>query len=378
MNKELERVDSILSKTIDVMEEGRDEVFVISENSRIDLMHREAELLKTQNLITFVIEEINQLETAEKESRILYNALTKDDSNVSSIEISKAQAEAEKLLSTLKDKRQLEKTLIMRRTTLEFHIKNAKDVLQHAESLTNKMGAALEYLTGSLLEEIAEAKISRNLGMQIIRVQEEERKRISREIHDGPAQFMANVVMKADLCEKLLNKDPGRTRRELGDLKKQVRNSIGDIRRIIFDLMPMSIEDLGLIPTSLHYIEGLKKKHRINISFSYNKGSKISISNLVSLSVFRIIQESLNNVIKHAEANKVDVDLNIDANELYLKIRDDGKGFVNRDRGSFNINSGFGIFGMKERVRLLDGEFKIMSTEDGIDGCEINVKIPLK
>lgn len=378
MNRELKKVDSILEKTINVVEEGRDEIFKISENSRIELMHRKAELLKTQNLITFLITEIDELEQSEKESRTMYNAFLKNPENFSNDEINESQKKTELLLMELKNKKKLEKDLIARRTTLEFYIKNAKEVLQRTESLTNKMSTALEYLTGSLLEEIAEAQISRNLGMQIIKIQEEERNRISREIHDGPAQFMANVVMKADLCEKLLDIDIDRTRRELLDLKKHVRNSIGDIRRIIFDLMPMSLEDLGLIPTATHYIEELKKKNRIKINFVHNKVPTINVDKLVSLSAFRIIQESLNNIIKHSKASNVDIELSIEKKELILTVKDDGKGFKESERNKFNTDSGFGIFGMKERIRLLNGDFSLKSTEDGINGCEIRVKIPLE
>lgn len=377
MSSEMERVDGILGKTIDVMQEGRDEVFKVSENSRLEMLHREAELMKTQNLIKFVISEISELEQSEKSSRNLYLAMSKEDSKFSADELNELFHETEKMSYSLREKRELEKNLIMKRTTLEFHLKNAKELLKRAENITNKMGLALDYLTGSLLDELEEAKISRNLGIQIIKVQEDERKRISREIHDGPAQFMANVVMKADLCEKLLDKDVERAKRELGSLKNQVRDSIGDIRRIIFDLMPMSLEDLGLIPTLTHYIEELKKNTKIDVDFVYKNEPLVKLTNIVALSVFRVVQEGLNNVLKHSEAKSVLVDLSIGSKELNLRIQDDGMGIGNNKQDGVGLENGFGIFGMRERVRLLNGKFSIVSNEKGVDGTKLSVKIPL-
>ncbi len=377
-NPELEKVDNILKSTVDTMEEGRDEVFRISENSRLEVMHRESELVKTQSLIGYVISEIEELEKQEKSGKWLLKAIQKEPEKFPDKNEADVFRETEEIRKTLQEKRKLEEELKVKRTTLEFYLKNAREVLKRTESLTNKMGSALEFLKGTLVDVIEESKVSRSLGIQIIRMQEQERKRVSREIHDGPAQFLANVVMKADYCEKIIETDTARAKGELKSLKNQVRDSMSDIRRIIFDLMPMSLDELGLIPTLVQYIEKLKKSKRINIVFEHSEEPSVNLENIVRLSVFRIVQESLTNVVKHSKSKEVKVLMSIGITELKLSIEDEGVGFSKKNRLHNSVDSGFGILGMRERVRLLNGEFDILSLDEGVNGCKVNVLIPLE
>ncbi len=377
-NPEMEKVDNILKRTVNTMQEGRDEVFRISENSRIEIMHRETELTNTQNLIAYVIGEIEKLEKDEKASKALLKAIQADPEKFVDLDEKIVFNDTENIRRELREKRELEEDLKSKRTSLEFFLKNAREVLKRTEELTNKMGAALEFLSGTLVDVIEESKISRALGMQIIRLQEQERKRVSLEIHDGPAQFMANVVMKADYCEKVLDKDIDRAKGELKSLKKQVRESIADIRRIIFDLMPMSLDELGLIPTLSQHIENIREKKLVNIDFKHTDNFTKRLDNIVSLSVFRIVQESLNNIIKHANAKNVKIRIDIEREHLKVQVEDDGCGFSTKRREKTNTSSGFGIIGMRERVRLLNGDLEILSTDEGVKGSVVKVFIPLK
>lgn len=377
-NPEMERVDSILKNTVDTMQEGRDEIFRISEKSRLEIMHREAELINTQNLIAYVIGEIEHLEKDEKSSKLLLRAISREPESFVDRTEQEVLEDTEKIRDELRSKRDLEEELKKKRTILEFYLKNAREVFKRTEELTNKMGSALEFLRGTLLDVLEESKMSRSLGMKIISLQEQERRRVSREIHDGPAQFMANVVMKADYCEKIIEHDSERAKGELKSLKRQVRESIADIRRIIFDLMPMSLEELGLIPTLDQYIDNVKLSKRINIEFNHSDNSGRKLENLVSLSVFRIVQESLNNSLKHAKAKNVKIELNIKKDKLLVLIEDDGIGFSTKSNKNIDISSGFGILGMRERVRLLNGSINIASTDEGHRGCRVKVLIPLE
>ncbi len=376
-NPEIEKVDNILKNTVDTMQEGRDEVFRISENSRLEAMHRETELVNTQNLIAYVIGEIERLEKEEKSSKTLLKAVTDSPEKFPETNQTEVFDNTEKIRTELREKRQLEEELKVKRTALEFYLKNAREVLKRTEELTNKMGAALEFLSGTLVDVIEESKVSRTVGMQIIRLQEQERKRVSREIHDGPAQFMANVVMKADYCEKIIEKDMDRAKGELKSLKNQVRESMADIRRIIFDLMPMSLDELGLVPTLNQHIENIKGNKRISIKFEHTENADADLDNIVRLSVFRVVQESLNNVIKHSKAKNVKIVIDIKKDVLKVLIQDDGIGFSSSTKKTFDSYSGFGILGMKERVRLLDGDFEILSQDEGVKGCKVKVSIPL-
>lgn len=377
-NEEVEKVDGILDKMIVVMEDSRDEVFRISESARIELLEREEELVRTQAMIKALIEEITLLEQEEKSGRNLYLAVSKEPDKFSKEEIQEIFSKTASLQTLLGIKREYEKNLILKRSSLEFHIKNAREVLARSEVLTSKMSMALEYLTGSLLDEIAEVKLSRNIGMNVIKFQENERSRIAKDMHDGPAQYIANGVLKVDYCEKIFEKDPKKALQELANLKKHLRLTAAEIRRIVYGLMPMSLQDLGLIPTLVHYIEEVRSKSSLDIRFSHSSKLDQKLDSLVALSIFRIVQECITNAEKHANAKECVVNLRMTKKELQLEIMDNGKGFVLNPHEGLKSDSGFGIYGMKERVRLLGGSFELHSLAEGFKGTKIFVNVPLE
>lgn len=377
-NEAVEKVDGILDKMVLMIEDSRDEVFRISESARIELLEREEELVRTQVMIKALIEEITSLELEEKNSRNLYLAVSKEPDKFSKEEMQKIFSKTASIQTMLAIKREYEKNLILKRSSLEFHIKNAKQVLARSEVLTSKMSMALEYLTGSLLDEIAEVKLSRNIGMKVIKFQESERSRIAKDMHDGPAQYIANGVLKVDYCEKLIEKDTKKALQELANLKKHLRLTAAEIRRIVYGLMPMSLQDLGLIPTLVHFLEEAKSKSNLNIRFSHSNKLDRKLDSLVALSIFRIIQECITNAEKHSEADECYINLKITKTELLLEIIDNGKGFVLNPHEGLKSDSGFGIYGMKERVRLLGGGFELHSTAEGFKGTKIFVSVPLE
>jgi len=133
-----------------------------------------------------------------------------------------------------------------------MRLKEAYKTVEKADNLISQIGISLSYLTGDLENvslQIEDMKQKRLLGIRIIKAQEEERQRVAREIHDGPAQSMSNIVLKAEICERLVDSDPEKAKDELRTLKSVVRDTLRDVRKIIYDLRPMSLDDLGLIPT---------------------------------------------------------------------------------------------------------------------------------
>src|SRR5690606_22428678 len=153
-------------------------------------------------------------------------------------------------------KREQERQLILQRTDLEHQIIKMKEIVKRSEYLASHVAVAMSYLTGALfdigetLEELQKKEI---LGVKVITAQEEERQRISRDIHDGPAQSLTNIVIKCEICEKLFDIDLERAKEEIKDLKNLARDSLKELREIIFDLRPMSLDDLGLVPTLEQY-----------------------------------------------------------------------------------------------------------------------------
>ncbi|EOC99860.1 Sensor protein DegS [Caldisalinibacter kiritimatiensis] len=276
-------------------------------------------------------------------------------------------------------KREEEKSLIKKRTELEKRYKDAEEIVKKAEKLMAQVGVAMEVLTGNLggiIETIEDMNKRQLLGVKIIQAQEEERQRVARDIHDGPAQTMANVVLKAELCERLLSLDVGKTKEELKNLKKIVRESIKDVRRIIYDLRPMSLDDLGLIPTVQRYAHKFTEDTEIDVNVIVH-GEAREIDSIIEIAVFRIVQEALNNVRKHSKAKNVKVKLEYGTQYLRAVIEDNGVGFDLSKELSKNDNkdTGFGLMGMRERAELLNGNVNIKSVMG--QGTKIIIKIPL-
>lgn len=213
-----------------------------------------------------------------------------------------------------------------------------------------------------------------DLGLQIIRAQEEERKRLSREIHDGPAQSLANVVLRMEYCEKLMDVDPDKVRDELKELKKIVKNNLQDVRKIIFDLRPMALDDLGVVPALKRYIEDFKDKNNINILTSF-RGRESRFDPALEIALFRLIQESLNNVVKHARASEVKVSVDVNDNMVKAVVEDNGVGFILAKALNNYAGAKFGLISMKERTELLGGNINI-ETKPG-QGTKIMFVIPV-
>ena len=267
----------------------------------------------------------------------------------------------------------------VKRSEIEFRLRNAIDTVNKAEQAVLQIGEAIRFLSGDLAafgEQLESADNKRLLAMKVIRAHEEERKSISKEIHDGPAQAMSNVVLKAEIIEKLFDVDIVKTRAELANLKAITRNSLQDVRRIIYDLRPMSLDDLGLRPTLVKYVESFMKEYGIDTGITFRGEEHKMVDKTIILAVFRSIQECLSYIRKHAHAQNVSVTVEFAANAVIVCIRDDGKGFdMDRmNQAQMNAGGGFGLFGMRERIDMLNGSMEF-DTAPG-KGTMVRVMLP--
>ncbi|WP_041720902.1 sensor histidine kinase [Alkaliphilus metalliredigens] len=358
------KINEILQKTVDTIEDGKSEVFEIAENARKQCHDLQQELKEMKEKASHLIKEVDHLELLERQSRRKLVLVSKEFSKYAEEDIKEAYEKANAIQIHLILKRQEEKDLIKRRSDLEMRLKSAYEGLQRAENLAFKIGIALDFLSGNLqdishtLEDMQEKQF---LGRRIIRVQEEERHRVAREIHDGPAQSLANVVIKAEICEKLMDIDLEKSREEIQNLKKILRDGIKDIRKIIYNLRPMSLDDIGLIPTLKRYVETFEEETQINMILNILSEDPIKDS-IKNLSIFRIIQEALNNVRKHARATNINIKIEITQTDIRLHVQDNGIGFDTENiKVPQNYEGGFGLLNMKERVGLLDGKINIKS-----------------
>ena len=374
----IDRLNEIIKNTVEVIEKSKNEIFDIAENARSECRHIEDELYLVRNKTLGIIREVDELKLQEIEGRHRLMIVSKNIKDYNEDDIRIAYDRAKDLQIQFVIKQNEEQQLIHRRNDLERRLKLSKETTAKAESLVSKVGVAMGYLSGGLTdlsEQLDDIREKQTLGIKIIKAQEEERKRVAREIHDGPAQLMANLIIKTELCERLVDRDPAQVKMELNSLKELARISLKDVRKIIYDLRPMSLDDLGLIPTVQRFISNYMDETKQNVEL-HVFGGLVPLAPIVELASFRIIQEALNNVRKHAGASNVHVKLEFTKKSIKLVVSDNGKGFNKENVKSHDLDGGYGLLSIKERVDLLNGKLDVISTPG--KGTKIFASIPLQ
>lgn len=203
----------------------------------------------------------------------------------------------------------------------------------------------------------------------------EERTRIACEIHDGLVQSLAGVNFKLDLCQQLIRKNPKASLATIKESKAQLKLAIQEARQVIFNLRPLHYEKMELIPALTNYFKSYEIQSHISTRFTVMGDEQILFPR-TKIFLFRIIQEALSNVQKHAKADRVSIRLEIDLDMLRVTITDNGVGFdmetVLRDPEKWDH---FGIKGILERARLVGGEGRVESKMG--QGTKIVVEVPL-
>lgn len=375
---DINALDRIVKETIEAIERSQVQIYEIAENTRVEANLVSSELSGVKNELNAVIAEVDKLERAERRARLRLAEVSKDFNRYTEQDIKAAYDKAYNLQIELIKLREKEKVLQYRRNHLEMSLRRLQATIQKAEKLISQVGVVLSYLNGGLHDlslKIGEMQQTQQMALDIIRAQEEERKRVAREIHDGPAQTMANIIMRAEYCLKLLDRDPEKVREELLALQNIVMLSLQDVRMIIFDLRPMVLDDLGLAPALKRYFASYKEQYGLEIEFLFF-GQERRLESTIEIALFRIIQEAVNNIKKHARVKSAVVKMEMQPDKITVSIRDTGKGFdLNSVQGGKNGN-GYGLVGMRERVQLLNGEMKI-NTAPGKGTC-ISITIPLQ
>ena len=216
----------------------------------------------------------------------------------------------------------------------------------------------------------------RDASRQVFQIIEEERMRIARDMHDGPAQSMANLVLQAEILERLLDRNPKQLVTELAEFKNSVRNALEETRQLIFDLRPMTLDDLGLIPTLRKFTKEYGDRYGLTTRFNV-VGQERRLGGNIEGVLFRIVQEALTNVHKHAKAKMAEVTLNLQPNRVVAVIKDDGVGFdVARTEANLHKNRNLGLLSMRERAELEKGTLEIRSQPGR--GTEVKVEIRLE
>jgi two-component system sensor histidine kinase DegS len=370
-------IDRVIKNTIDVMESSKYQIFEILQVARDELVALTKELQRVMEETDETLQKVDKLELQYHRSRIRLTEVSRDFVRYSEKDIRIAYEKATELQLELMMTREREAYLRTRRDELQLRARSVENSVERAESIGSQMSVVLEYLSGELgqVTRIVEsAKNRKMIGLKIILAQEEERKRIAREIHDGPAQMLANLVLRTEIVERMLVKQEfGLVQDEVIDLKGQVRYSLEEMRKVIFNLRPMALDDLGLIPTLRKYVHDYEEKTKIRTSFE-TRGKEHRLSSAMEAAVYRLVQEALSNAAKHAYPSYVLVEITYQAQLIKIVVRDNGLGFNVQKISEQANRESFGLVGMRERVELLEGRVEIQSAEN--QGTTIIIHIP--
>jgi two-component system, NarL family, sensor histidine kinase DegS len=205
----------------------------------------------------------------------------------------------------------------------------------------------------------------------LVNAQEAERQRLSRQMHDGPAQALSNFILQTEIAMRLFDIDPAQARNELNNLKAAAMGTFQKVRNFIFELRPMMLDDLGLMPTIRHYVESFKEQAGADVSIMLS-GTDRRLEPYVEVMVFRAMQELLSNAIHQNQATSVKVQVDMGDAAIRLSLDDNGNGF---DTDSLEKQSNLGLKLIKDRVEMLGGKFDV-DTAPG-KGARVTLMIPI-
>ncbi|GIO23862.1 sensor histidine kinase [Oceanobacillus sp. J11TS1] len=366
-------IDEIIENMIQMIDQSKNQAFEITEEGRKEYEYLSEELESTKKKVKAYIVRGDELEKNVKSYRQQLAVVSKEFGKYSEDEVRKVYEKTHELQTKFVIMREEEKLLRKRRDEIEIRLTSLSHVLERGEDLVGKISIIFNFLQDDFKqvnELIEDAREKQEFGLKIIEAQEEERKKLSREIHDGPAQMLANVLLRSDILDYVIKKGKAEEiSEEIKSLRKNVRSSLREVRRIIYDLRPMALDDLGVVPTIRKYVDRLTEYHDIHVEFIVF-GKEKRFNSKYEVALFRLMQEATQNAIKHSEASEIKVKLEIMKNRLILIVADNGKGFNLEERS----DGSFGLIGMKERVEILDGNLNI-STGKG-KGTTITINVP--
>jgi two-component system sensor histidine kinase DegS len=257
---------------------------------------------------------------------------------------------------------------------LELEFMSLTQVVERAGMLMTRLGLAKQCLDESV-PDVAPAEIlagQRRTAQLSLKLLDHERHRIAREIHDGPAQALANLLLRTVFCQQRMDGKSPVVQDELSNLKEVVRGSMLEIRKILFDLQPKGL-DQDLVPCLHRLCREYHDRWGLAVMFDCT-GKERPLDNQLAVGLFRIVQEALNNICQHSGADQAGVKLGLKEHQITVEISDGGKGFDLEEASA--LNGHYGLMNMQERARLLDGTLQIR-TAPGQGTC-VGIIVPVK
>ncbi len=253
-------------------------------------------------------------------------------------------------------------------------LKGNQEELQHIERLLERLLAVLRGVQPDQLAEGASAGADGLLGQQgglstkaiisMVEAQEEERQRLARQMHDGPAQSLTNFILQAEICQRLFDRDPARAAEELNNLKTAASETFLKVRDFIFDLRPMMLDDLGLVPTTRRYVEAFQDKTNIEAKLNI-LGDDHRLPGHIEVMMFRAIQSIMGYARDELDAHTINIVLDVGTTTVKATIEHDGRSLDPEAVFSATSNEdASGLRTLRDRIELVGGSLEVQSAED--------------
>lgn len=210
--------------------------------------------------------------------------------------------------------------------------------------------------------------------IRVIQTEEAAKQSLVREMHDGPASSLSNFILQAEICQRFFDVNPDRAKTELNALKSAAASTFSDVKDFIFDLRPMMLDDLGVVPTLRRYVESFQEKNGVTVPITVT-GVERRLESHIEVTIFRGVQELLSNALSHAQATQIQVLLDLNQDQILAVVEDNGSGF-NVEDAMNNNNRTIGLTSLRERIEMLGGELNIQSSLG--QGARIEFTIPVE
>lgn len=352
----------------------------------IDNIKKSQENLKSQlGIITVditrIIKEVDELEKQDKEKNKMLTEVFENLDKYNKNEIKSIYEISTGIKIKYNIKKNEERLLRDRRGNLEVELKKTIMNIEDCEMIiekNNQIKLAFDYLKEDIFLGLGglDNNSKMAIGIKVLEAQESERKRIARNIINGPVQNCNNALKKVDSLRGVIKNDLEEGLKELDSIKKSIELELKEVKNIYLDLRPFYLDNIGLNETIQETVKIILKGSNINIKMNL-KPIKTEVEPIMQVAVYRIFQEILNNIIKHSKAKNANIKLDFEAKYIILVIYDDGIGFEVKE--TLKIvkakEETYGLKGILDRVEQLQGDINILSSAG--TGTTYTIKLPI-
>lgn len=382
-NKEL--LLDIMEKTISSLEINKDSVISLIENMQSEHENKKKELMNIKRLIPIFLDEVKTLTRRDSLMRQKLANASEDFSESGHEALKTIYDEANRVHYELLKAEEDEENLVKRRNNLELELKRSEFYIIQAEQMAQQIIVSLSYLqTGvkhlNKTEDESESQTnymnaSSAQYVSFLKSIENEKLHIARDIHDGPAQQIASAQMRVDFCKTIIKHDLEKGLKILDQLKADLASSLTEVRNILFNLTPAPLEKMGLKGSIENLLNTILDSAVTSFSFNYCVSNKLESA--LETTIYRIVQELINNIKKHAHASNVTLKISSGESRIYIYVSDDGVGFKVPEDMDFYLSTqkSFGLSNIMTRIKDLDG--KIVVNSDESNGSTFKIQLPV-